>query len=730
MDAADERRRLDPERLLAHAEWLERLALGLVREPHAAQDLVQDTWLVALSRPPRDASDDRGLRAWLARVLRNASINSARAEFRRRERETSAAPRELESSDPSLDDRLHLTQVLADAVVELELPYRNAIALHYMDGLSIREIAERERISEDNARHRISRGLAKLRERLDREFDGGRSVWGGVCLALASHSHRAVPFAIAGGVLVSTKWMIGVAVVVLATALGVWSLHESSASPTATPVAAAPTSSNVAELTSSPIVANSRASVDASSSVGREHVDASSAVAAASIRLFGVVRPIEGSTTIPPESKSVGVTDRLGREIVTEADTDGNYSTSLAPGRYWVSVRDLPDCWAHEFVELDASTTEKRLDLQLVLPPQILVKAVDENGEPIAGAGVLAVATLKPPGAWLDEVWGSLNNPLSVSSFQASWRAGLELPEGYLGRVQLDASPPVFVSLLNNQRVVATKLVEVDQAEVEFVVQNDSPLLKPATVRFRFVDAQTRAVLPSTFAMVSSGPGVRAVHCNDGWFNDDKVAPGSCSIRAMVPGYESYQHILRFDAGTTNDLGDIPLERECWISGTILGDGIGVSMELDIERWDPDRHSAIRGPSSEGTKSDERGSFKIGGLSRGFYVLRRLSQDGGWACSSTIVDTTNGPVDNLRIELVPGVPLALRPSNNRWFATHFRILDRDGNGVLASRLWSAAPQNFSLAPGNYVVEATSDDGGEPVRHEITIEKEPVELALP
>src|SRR5689334_18838679 len=98
MDAADERRRLDPERLLAHAEWLERLALGLVREPHAAKDLVQDTWLVALSRPPRDASDDRGLRAWLARVLRNASINSARAEFRRREREASAAPRELESS--------------------------------------------------------------------------------------------------------------------------------------------------------------------------------------------------------------------------------------------------------------------------------------------------------------------------------------------------------------------------------------------------------------------------------------------------------------------------------------------------------------------------------------------------------------------------------------------------------------------------------------------------------
>src|SRR5215813_5175843 len=63
-----------PEELLANAEWLRRLAVSLVG-PGAAEDVVQDTWVAALRRPP-----PRGrLREWLAVV----ATNLARTRFRR-----------------------------------------------------------------------------------------------------------------------------------------------------------------------------------------------------------------------------------------------------------------------------------------------------------------------------------------------------------------------------------------------------------------------------------------------------------------------------------------------------------------------------------------------------------------------------------------------------------------------------------------------------------------------
>lgn len=42
-----------PDELLAHAGFLARLARELTRDEHVAADLVQETYRVALERPPR-----------------------------------------------------------------------------------------------------------------------------------------------------------------------------------------------------------------------------------------------------------------------------------------------------------------------------------------------------------------------------------------------------------------------------------------------------------------------------------------------------------------------------------------------------------------------------------------------------------------------------------------------------------------------------------------------------
>ena len=82
MDPLEGSIRLDE--LLANAGWMRALARSLVRDPADAEDIVQDTWLEALRRPPRDPAAAAG---WLARVLRNSVLRRYRAEGRRRARE-------------------------------------------------------------------------------------------------------------------------------------------------------------------------------------------------------------------------------------------------------------------------------------------------------------------------------------------------------------------------------------------------------------------------------------------------------------------------------------------------------------------------------------------------------------------------------------------------------------------------------------------------------------------
>src|SRR5262245_47589623 len=77
--------------LLGHAGWVRSLALALARDEHAADDLVQQTWLRALER--RGASAPRGP-AWLATVVRNLARDAGRRDRRRAVREGASARRE------------------------------------------------------------------------------------------------------------------------------------------------------------------------------------------------------------------------------------------------------------------------------------------------------------------------------------------------------------------------------------------------------------------------------------------------------------------------------------------------------------------------------------------------------------------------------------------------------------------------------------------------------------
>jgi RNA polymerase sigma factor (sigma-70 family) len=166
----------DPHALLAHAAWLRRLARSLVGDGAAADDLVQETWVAALRRPP-DAS--RPLRPWLRRVLENAARFRWRGETNRATREAHVAAL-ADDATPSSDELLarhEAQQLLARLVGELGEPYRSTILLRYAEGLEPTEIAHRQGIPAGTVRWRLTEGLARLRAQLDETHGGDRRAW-------------------------------------------------------------------------------------------------------------------------------------------------------------------------------------------------------------------------------------------------------------------------------------------------------------------------------------------------------------------------------------------------------------------------------------------------------------------------------------------------------------------------------------------------------------------------
>ena len=175
------------EEILAHSDWVRRLALGLVGNEAGADDLTQEALLRAIERPPAKGSS---LRAWFARVVRNLAIDHGRRRQRRQAREWKVveghagptAGTEVEVQQPGdIHARLEMQEQLAQAVRELPEPYRTTTVLYYFDQLGTEEIAARLGVQSSTVRNQLSRSRVRLRERLERRFGGD---WRALCIGL------------------------------------------------------------------------------------------------------------------------------------------------------------------------------------------------------------------------------------------------------------------------------------------------------------------------------------------------------------------------------------------------------------------------------------------------------------------------------------------------------------------------------------------------------------------
>jgi len=192
-------------RLLAHSDWLSALAHGLVRDPAVAEDLVQDTWHAALRAPRTEVRNERG---WLATLLANLARARARGEHARRDRELRFASDERIDGPDALVERAEAQRRLLGFVLALDEPYRATLLARYVEGRSAVEIARRSGVNESTVRTRLSRALAQLRERLEREAGGDRMLGLGP-LCIGAHAGAAAAGGTQAAIAGIGAWIVG-----------------------------------------------------------------------------------------------------------------------------------------------------------------------------------------------------------------------------------------------------------------------------------------------------------------------------------------------------------------------------------------------------------------------------------------------------------------------------------------------------------------------------------------
>jgi RNA polymerase sigma-70 factor (ECF subfamily) len=147
------------------------LALRVVRDRGAAEDITQDVFVLLWQRPENFDPQRGSLRSYVGTITHRRAVDHVRSEEARRRREHKISTRVTPS--PEIDDGL-LRGFDADAVrrVVTTLPsaQREALELAYFHGLTYREVAETLGVPEGTAKSRLRLALARLAHVLQPEL--------------------------------------------------------------------------------------------------------------------------------------------------------------------------------------------------------------------------------------------------------------------------------------------------------------------------------------------------------------------------------------------------------------------------------------------------------------------------------------------------------------------------------------------------------------------------------
>ena len=171
------------------------LARALLKDEHAAEDVVQDAWIRTLQSGPRDPG---ALRAWFETIVRRLAMNRLRGRRHRRDRELSAlGPGHVPSSD-EIAAELEAHRRLLDAIDSLAEPHRSALRDRYLGDLTPAELAQRDGTSVDAVKSRLARARRELRSRLEHVESKRGGTWRSVLIPMLGGIPQATSGALSG----------------------------------------------------------------------------------------------------------------------------------------------------------------------------------------------------------------------------------------------------------------------------------------------------------------------------------------------------------------------------------------------------------------------------------------------------------------------------------------------------------------------------------------------------
>ncbi|MEM1451494.1 MAG: sigma-70 family RNA polymerase sigma factor, partial [Planctomycetota bacterium] len=150
----------DARALLQRTARMRALARRLVTDAAAADDLVQTALTRALESGVVPAGDAG---PWYAAVLRNAARDRSRRDGNRRAREQAAARPEALPETLDAVANAERQRDVAQAVLDLDEPYRTVVLLRFFEELPPRAIAKRTGRPVETVRKQTQRGLERLR---------------------------------------------------------------------------------------------------------------------------------------------------------------------------------------------------------------------------------------------------------------------------------------------------------------------------------------------------------------------------------------------------------------------------------------------------------------------------------------------------------------------------------------------------------------------------------------
>lgn len=369
----------DPQALLAHRDFVRGIARSLLFDEHAADDVVQQTWLAALGA---DAPASRG---WLGAVARNLAVKRLRGDKRRVAREALVARPEGVPSDEDVRERERLRRDVVDAVLALAEPYRGTILLRYFEELPPRGVAARMGVPVETVRTRTRRAVELLRARLDARHGGDRRAFCAALAAWAGPRHGEGVGAATGGAIVGTKAVAaGVGVAVLG--LAAWLLWPRDRAPPAPDGAHRETATAVADGAGprAPLPAPRRASADPAADTTTTAAPAAAASKSPPLVIGGRVVHTDGKPVAGAEVWIAPSGSRHAKVEIVHTGDDGRFERTMESAAEWdVWLSPLPDPRFTQKDEEPRRVTPPRKDVDFVVTRQptatLVVSAYDAD---------------------------------------------------------------------------------------------------------------------------------------------------------------------------------------------------------------------------------------------------------------------------------------------------------------------------------------------------------------